>query len=91
MSTTLQKVVSSFAPRINAHGATQGLVFHSAKLRLHDKGGQKHAKGREGWQQLDIVPPPPLQKCAWGGGLSPVPPLIDAHCVKHTSRGGCLL
>ena len=72
MSTTLPKVVSSFAPGINAHGATQGLVLHSAKLRLHDKGGQKHAKGREGWQQLDIVPPPPSKVCV-GGGLVPCP------------------
>ena len=71
MSTTLQKVVSSFAPRINAHGATQGLVLHSAKLRLHDKGGQKHGKGREGWQQLDIVPPPPSKVCV-GGGACPL-------------------
>ena len=85
VSTTLQKVVSSFAPRINVHGATQGLVLHSAKFRLHDKGGQKHDKGREGWQ-FDIVPPPPPFKSVWGGGACPpVPPQIDAHGVKHTS------
>ena len=87
MSTTLQKVVSSFAPGINAHGATQGLVLHSAKLRLHDKGGQKHGKGREGWQ-FDIVTPPPSFKTSkvCGGGLVPLSlPLIDVHGVKHAS------
>ena len=77
--------MSSFSPRINVHGATQGLVLHSAKLRLHDKGGQKHGKGREGWQ-FDIVNPPPHPSKVCGGGLVPLSlPLIDVHGVKHAS------
>ena len=71
-------IVSSFAHRINAHIGTQGFVLHSAKLGLHDKGGQK------GWGGGDIrycVPHPPKG----GGTLPPVPlPPIDAH-VRNKS------
>ena len=56
--------MSFFAHRINAHTGTQGFVLHSAKLGLHDKGGQKGGGGT-----FDIVSPT-FQKRGDGGTRS---------------------
>ena len=55
---------------------TPGFVLHSAKLGLHDKGGQK------GGGTFDIVSPT-LQKV--GGHVPLSPPLIDAHVLSNVN------